>query len=107
MSRQQIVPQFNGFDHPFFPRYYRPYSQCDCGQPDACGNPHKAKAVGKAHEFPHRRPFAHWEAHAVHNDLNPKKHRSYAPPALPFTCDRPQPGSQTCAYNAGSDMCPP
>lgn len=105
------VPQFKNVDHPFFPQSYRPYTRCDCGLPEACGNSHKItpNSAGAVHEMPHRqRSFHHWEQAAVKNDLQPRKSRPYEPPANPFVCDRPITGqAQTCAYNAGSDRCPP
>ena len=108
MSTQHhsYVPKFNGFDHPFFPDAYRPYSRCDCGLPDACGHPHKAKQIGKFHTQPTQEPFATWNGHLAQLDVHPKQHKPYTPPSLPFVCDRPLPGAQTCAYNM-QYKCPP
>jgi len=102
------VPQFHGFDHPFFPSAGRPYSHCDCGIPDACGAPHVAKAYGAPHAIQHKHhPYTHWNGQLALLDVKPKKHGKYQPPSLPFVCDRPMPGSQSCAVPRGSDTCPP
>jgi hypothetical protein len=105
-TQPNYVPHFNGFDHPYFPDAYRPYSRCDCGSAEACGNPHTAKEVGKFHTQPTQGAFAKWDGHLARLDVNPKAHKPYTPPSLPHVCDRPLPGVQTCAYNM-QNGCPP
>lgn len=109
MSHYYHSKSQNTFNHPFLPTSSRPYSHCDCGIPDACGNPHKIKNVGQAHAVPHKNvAFSVWSGHASIVETRQKKKKSYNPPHVPSVCERPYQGlAQTCALNSGSAGCYP
>lgn len=87
----------SGFESPFSPNYDRPYGNCDCGQAPACGNRPEPKAFGKMYEAVQHQSFAAWNGSLAASDLHPRVVKPYRPPALPYVCDRPIPGSSLCA----------